>query len=122
MRTWSHASSPSPHAGLPHQKSLWVAPRGHCAAELLAASGRTECAALVLVCAEAAPGSAAVGEEIARFSQRSFVRVSELVGPGEEDRVRADAFRLGPTAILDRAEVELLEVAASDDGSATKDR
>jgi predicted ATPase/DNA-binding SARP family transcriptional activator len=111
LRTWRRSG---------HNPQLWTTARN--AAELLAASGRTECAALVLVCAEAAPGSAAVGEEIARFSQRSFVRVSELVGPGEEDRVRADAFRLGPTAILDRAEVELLEVAASDDGSATKDR
>ena len=42
------------------------------AAGLLTSVGRTEIAALLLLSADAAPGAAAVGPQIARFSGRTF--------------------------------------------------
>ena len=72
-------------------------------------------AALLLICAEDAPGVAAVGPEIARFSARVFVRLSDLVEASDLDRLRAEAARLGASAVLDRAEAELREVAAGGD-------
>jgi hypothetical protein len=92
-----------------HVTQLWTTARN--AAELLAATGREETAALLLICAEEAPGAAAVGPEIARFSARAFVRVSDLAGPEQLDRLRAEASSLGAPGVLDRAEGELREVA-----------
>ena len=62
---------------------LWTTARN--AAELLAAAGRSRTAALLLVCADAAPGAAAVDEEIARFSGRSYTPVDALVDADELD-------------------------------------
>ncbi|MDP3890074.1 BTAD domain-containing putative transcriptional regulator [Nocardioides sp.] len=67
-------------------------------------------AALLLVCADATPGAAAVDEEIARFSGRSYTPVEALVGAGELEELRAEAWRLGPAGVLDRALAELDEL------------
>ena len=56
---------------------LWTTARN--AAELLASAGGTQTAALLLICADAHPGAAAVGPEIARFSGRAFTPMSDLV-------------------------------------------
>ena len=49
----------------------WPAATARNAAGLLSALGRSRTAALLLICADAAPGAAAVGPEIARFSGRA---------------------------------------------------
>ncbi len=90
---------------------LWTTARN--AAELLAAAGRPRTAALLLVCAEAAPGAAAVDEEIARFSGRSYTPVDALVGAGELEELRAEAWRIGPARVLDRAQAELDDLAGA---------
>ena len=92
-----------------HNPQLWTTARN--AAELLAAAGRRETAALLLICSENAPGAAAVGPEIARFSARAFLRLSDLAAPDELDGLRDEAARLGTPAVFDRAEEELSEVA-----------
>ena len=56
---------------------LWTTARN--AAQLLATVGRMEIAALLPICADADPGAAAVGPDIARFSARSFMRLSDLL-------------------------------------------
>ena len=90
---------------------LWTTARN--AAELLATAGRARTAALLLICADATPGAAAVDEEIARFSGRSYIRVEALVGAGELDELRAEAWRLGPPGVLDRAQAELGDLASA---------
>jgi predicted ATPase/DNA-binding SARP family transcriptional activator len=92
-----------------HNPQLWTTARN--AAELLASAGHVETATLVLVAAEDAPGAAAVGPDIARYSQRSFVRPSDLSGPDEVLRLRVEAVALGRAGVLDRAEAELEELA-----------
>ena len=92
---------------------LWTTARN--AAELLAAAGRTRTAAQLLICADAAPGAAAVDEEIARFSGRSYTPVEALVGAKELDELRAESWRLGPARILDRAQAELDDLVPASD-------
>lgn len=89
---------------------LWTTARN--AAELLGTVGRSRTAALLLICADAAPGAAAVDDEIARFSMRSYTPVEALVGAKELDDLRAESWRLGPARILDRAQADLAELAA----------
>jgi predicted ATPase/DNA-binding SARP family transcriptional activator len=90
---------------------LWTTARN--AAEVLAAAGRPRTAALLLVCADAEPGAAAVDEEIARFSGRSYTQVEALVEGNELDELRAESGRLGPAGVLDRAEAELDDLASA---------
>ena len=84
---------------------LWTTARN--AAGLLAEVGRTEAAALLLLCADVAPGAAAVGPRIARYSSRAYTPVEELVEPEEALRLRSEVLRLGLSAVLDRASAEL---------------
>lgn len=90
---------------------LWTTARN--AAELLSAAGRSRTAALLLICADAAPGAAAVDEEIARSSGRSYTPVEALVGADELDELRAESWRLGPAKVLDRAQAELGDLASA---------
>jgi predicted ATPase/DNA-binding SARP family transcriptional activator len=89
---------------------LWTTARN--AADLLAAAGRTETAALLLICAETAPGVAAVGPQIARFSARAFTPLEDLVDEAHVQDLRGKAGRLGSAGVLDRAVAELREIAA----------
>lgn len=84
---------------------LWTTARN--AADLLATAGGSRSAALLLICAETAPGAAAVDERIARFSGRSYTPVEAVASPAELDELRAEAWRLGPAKILDLAQAEL---------------
>ncbi|RYP85340.1 ATPase [Nocardioides guangzhouensis] len=90
---------------------LWTTARN--AAELLAAAGRSRSAALVLVTADATPGAAAVDEEIASFSGRSYLPVQDLLRPRDLEEVRAEEAELGGTGVLDRLVSELRELATS---------
>ncbi len=90
---------------------LWTTARN--AAELLSAAGRPRTAALLLICADASPGAAAVDEEIARFSGRSYTPVEALVAAEELDELRAESWRLGPARVLDRAQAELGDLAST---------
>jgi predicted ATPase/DNA-binding SARP family transcriptional activator len=87
---------------------LWTTVRN--AAGLLASAGRSSTAALLLICADAAPGAAAVGPAIARHSGRAFTSVAEIVDPAALAELRATAVRLGAGAVLDRAVAELRAV------------
>jgi predicted ATPase/DNA-binding SARP family transcriptional activator len=92
-----------------HNPQLWTTARN--AAELLASAGHVETATLVLIAAEDAPGAATVGPDIARYSQRSFVRPGDLSGPDELLRLRVEAVAMGRGGVLDRAEAVLEQVA-----------
>ena len=95
-----------------HNTQLWTTARN--AAELLASAGRLEAGALLLVTAEAAPGVAAAGPEIARYSHRVFVRLEDLVEASDVERLRAEASSMARRAVLDRAETELAVAARGD--------
>jgi predicted ATPase/DNA-binding SARP family transcriptional activator len=88
---------------------LWTTARN--AAGLLSVVGRSRTAALLLLSADAEPGAAAVGPEIARFSGRAFTPVTDLVPEPELAELRAEAARLGAAAVLDLAATELRELA-----------
>jgi predicted ATPase/DNA-binding SARP family transcriptional activator len=88
---------------------LWTTARN--AAELLAGVGRTELAALLLEAADSTPGTAAVGPEIARHSGRAWTKVTDIVDADILQRVRTDLTNLGTSAVLDRALIELEELA-----------
>jgi tetratricopeptide (TPR) repeat protein len=90
---------------------LWTTARN--AAKLLESAGRSETAARLLVCADAAPGAAAVNEEIARFSGRSYTPVEALAAAGSLDELRAETRRLGPAGVLDQAQTELGDLATA---------
>jgi tetratricopeptide (TPR) repeat protein len=94
-----------------HTTQLWTTARN--AAELLATAGRPRVAAMLLVCADAAPGAATVDEEIARFSGRSYTPVEALAGAEELAELREECWRLGPARILDLAQEELGDLATS---------
>ncbi len=87
---------------------LWTTARN--AAGLLSSAGRSRTAALLLICADAAPGAAAVGPAIARYSGRVFTPVSDIVDEEGLDELRVEAVRLGTGAVLDRAVAELHEL------------
>ncbi len=93
------------------ETQLWTTARN--AAGLLSAVGRPETAALLVLRADVAPGAAAVGPEIARFSGRRFTPAVDLVGEVRLAELRALAERLGPGGVLDRAMAELRELAAA---------
>jgi tetratricopeptide (TPR) repeat protein len=88
---------------------LWTTARN--AAGLLSSVGRSRTAALLLICADAAPGAAAVGPAIARYSGRVFTPVSDIVDEAGLDQLRAEAVRLGTGAVLDRAIEDLRQLA-----------
>jgi predicted ATPase/DNA-binding winged helix-turn-helix (wHTH) protein len=88
---------------------LWTTARN--AAGLLTSVGRSQTAALLLICADAAPGAAAVGPAIARYSGRVFTPVSEIVDEARLGELRVEAVRLGAGGVLDRAVEELRELA-----------
>ena len=70
-------------------------------------AGHPRTAALLLVCADGVPGAAAVDEQIARFSGRSYTPVEALVDAQTLPELRAEAWRLGPARVLDQAQAEL---------------
>jgi tetratricopeptide (TPR) repeat protein len=88
---------------------LWTTARN--AAGLLSSVGRSRTAALLLICADAAPGAAAVGPAIARYSGRVFTPVSEIVDEAGLGELRTEAVRLGAGAVLDRAVEDLRQLA-----------
>jgi hypothetical protein len=88
---------------------LWTTARN--AAGLLSSVGRSRTAALLLICAEAAPGAPVVGPAIARYSGRVFTPVSEIVDEAGLGELCVEAVRLGAGVVLDRAVAELHELA-----------
>lgn len=87
---------------------LWTTARN--AAGLLAETGTARTAALLLICADAAPGAAAVDPQIARFSGRIYTRLSDLVDEAELPDLRAEAARVGSAGVLDQAVAQLREL------------
>jgi hypothetical protein len=84
---------------------LWTTARN--AAGLLSQVGHQETAAMLLICADDAPEAAAVGPQIARHSGRAFTPIGDLVDVIALAQLRAEAGRLGPNGVLDRAAAEL---------------
>lgn len=93
------------------QTQLWTTARN--AAGLLAGTGSERTAALLLICADAQPGAAAVGPAIARHSGRSFVPLDTVVDPALVDELGAEVRRLTPDGVLDRARRELEQLSRS---------
>jgi predicted ATPase/DNA-binding SARP family transcriptional activator len=91
------------------QTQLWTTARN--AAGLLAATGSTDVAALLLLSADATPAAAAVGQEIARHSGRVYVPVESLADDTRLAVLREEVAALGPEGVLDRAVTELQAVA-----------
>lgn len=89
-----------------HATQLWTTARN--AAALLAATGRTRTAALLVICADGQPGAAAVSPAIARHSGRAFVDLEDLVAPDELPALRVAVERLGTSGVLDAARADLL--------------
>jgi predicted ATPase/DNA-binding SARP family transcriptional activator len=96
---------------------LWTTARN--AASLLAAAGRPRCAALLLLTADTEPAAAAVGPAIARHSGRVFVPLDRIVPATQVDELTAEARRLGPDGVLDRARAELAALASQTTASVT---
>ncbi len=92
-----------------HNTQLWTTARN--AAALLAATGRTRTAALVLLTAESQPGAARVSPAIARHSGRAYVPLSDLADEAQTERLREEAGRLGPAAVLQLVQTELATIA-----------
>lgn len=92
-----------------HLTQLWTTARN--AAALLARAGRPRVAALVLACADAQPGAAAVNSKIARHSGRLYLPLDDLVARSEVEAVRAEAARLTAAGVLDALRAELAELA-----------
>jgi predicted ATPase/DNA-binding SARP family transcriptional activator len=88
-----------------HSTQLWTTARN--AAALLASVGRWRVAGLLLICAEAQPGAAAVSPVIARHSGRAYVPLAEVVPEDQLDELHAEATRMTPRDILDLAREEL---------------
>lgn len=89
---------------------LWTTARN--AAGLLADVGSARMAALLLICADAAPGAAAVDPQIAQFSGRTYTRLSDLVDDAELSDLRAEATRIGAAGVLDQAAAQLRELVS----------
>lgn len=94
---------------------LWTTARN--AAGLLARAGRNRTAALLLLCAEGAPGAATVDPEIAARSTRVFTDLAELAAPDELDVLRGEVRPEGAAGVLDAALADLRLVAGHDRGS-----
>jgi predicted ATPase/DNA-binding SARP family transcriptional activator len=92
---------------------LWTTARN--AAGLLARMGHPRTAALLLICADAAPEAAAVGPDIARLSGRAFTSVAEIVDVVALADLRTESVRLGAAAVLDRAVQELRDTPLQDE-------
>ncbi len=95
---------------------LWTTARN--AAELLAVTGRPRSAALVLLVAAEQPGAAAVDEEIARFSGRSYTSLDHLVDAATRAELVEEAQRLTSAEVLDLALAELAALSSSRDDAA----
>jgi tetratricopeptide (TPR) repeat protein len=98
---------------------LWTTARN--AAELLAGVGRSELAALLLEAADSTPGTAAVGPEIARHSGRAWTAVTDIVDADTLQRIRTDLAAVGSSRVLDRALLELKELAGRPGGERLPD-
>ncbi|WP_243057641.1 BTAD domain-containing putative transcriptional regulator [Nocardioides sp. SR21] len=92
-----------------HTTQLWTTARN--AAALLAATGHTRTAALLLISADEQPGAATVSPAIARHSGRLFVPLEDIVEPSEIADLRAEAEQLTPTGVLDLARADLAALA-----------
>lgn len=92
-----------------HTTQLWTTARN--AAALLATVGRWRVAGLLLLCAEAQPGAAAVSPAIARHSGRMFVPLDEAVPADRLAEVRAESARMSADEVLDLARAALLELS-----------
>ena len=93
-----------------HTTQLWTTARN--AAALLASVDRWRIAGLLLICAEAQPGAAAVSARIARHSGRAFVPLADVVPDDQLEELRAEATRRGADRVLDLAREELTNLAA----------
>ncbi|MFC7496062.1 MULTISPECIES: BTAD domain-containing putative transcriptional regulator [unclassified Nocardioides] len=92
-----------------HSTQLWTTARN--AAAVLAAAGRAHTAALVLTCADAQPGAAAVNPAIARHSGRVFLTLDDVLPGADAGAIRAEAERLTPSGVLDLAGRDLTVLA-----------
>ena len=92
-----------------HNPQLWTTARN--AAELLASAGHVETATLSSSRPRTRRGRRRSDPDIARYSQRSFVRPGDLSGPDELLRLRVEAVAMGRAGVLDRAEAVLEQVA-----------
>ncbi|CAN5345216.1 BTAD domain-containing putative transcriptional regulator [soil metagenome] len=92
-----------------HVTQLWTTARN--AANLLGDTGHSRIAALLLICADADPGAAAVGPEIAQFSGRRFTRAEDLVPLDELTDLRTEVAEHGSSPVLDAAVRELDQLA-----------
>lgn len=93
-----------------HATQLWTTARN--AAAVLAETGRTHTAALLVICADQQPGAAAVTPAIARHSGRVFVDLADLVTPDEVPALQAAVARMGSGGVLDTARADLLALSA----------
>ena len=93
--------------GTGQETQLWTTARN--AARLLAGAGRTETAALLLVCAEQQPGAASV-EDPESGSGRTSLTPGDVLPADEVPAAVASALDLGTSGVLDRARGELVEL------------
>jgi hypothetical protein len=93
-----------------HGPQLWTTARN--AAALLMAEGHAREAALLLLRADASPESAAVDADIARYSGRSYVAWTDVVGGDAAESLRAEATRLSTRDVIDLARATLGDIAS----------
>ena len=75
------------------------------------AEGHTREAALLLLRADASPEAAAVDADIARYSGRSYVAWTDVVGGDAAESLRAEATRLSTRDVIDLARATLHDIA-----------
>src|SRR3954447_15565224 len=93
-----------------HGPQLWTTARN--AAALLLAAGHTREAALRLLKADASPEAAAVDADIARYSGRSYVSWTDVVGADAAESLRAEATQLSARDVVDLARDTLQDIAS----------
>ncbi|MBJ7358850.1 BTAD domain-containing putative transcriptional regulator [Nocardioides sp.] len=93
-----------------HGPQLWTTARN--AATLLVDQGYPREAALLLLRADATPDAAAVDQEIARHSGRSFVPVETVVAADELEALRAQVATMTTTDVVELARTALSRIAA----------
>jgi hypothetical protein len=93
-----------------HGPQLWTTARN--AAALLMAAGHTREAALLLVKADASPEAAAVDVDIARYSGRSYVAWTDVVGGDAADSFRTEATQLSVRDVIELARDTLQDIAS----------